>query len=95
MLASLADPPKIKITSEEVENILTFINKKDTTAVEVMVMEDAPEYRPTYLLARGAYDAPADRVTVGLPKAVMPFDSVRYGNDRLGLTNGCLIRKTH
>ncbi|MEY4931567.1 MAG: hypothetical protein RI909_2291, partial [Bacteroidota bacterium] len=36
-LASLADPPKIKITTEEVQNILTFINKRDTTPVEVMV----------------------------------------------------------
>ena len=93
MLASLADPPKIKITSQEVENILTFINKKDTTAVEVMVMEDASNYRPTYLLNRGAYDAPADRVTVGLPEAIMPFDSVKYGNNRLGLAKWLLDKK--
>lgn len=93
MLASLADPPKIKITSQEVENILSFINKKDTAAVEVMVMEDAPRYRPTYLLKRGAYDAPADRVTVGLPEAIMPFDTVKYGNDRLGLVKWLLDEK--
>ena len=93
MLASLADPPKIKITSQEVEDILTFINKRDTAAVEVMVMEDASEYRPTHLLKRGAYDAPADRVTVGLPKAIMPFDSVKYGNDRLGLVKWLLDDK--
>jgi hypothetical protein len=85
MVASLADPPKIQITTEEVDNILSFINKKDTAAVEVMVMQDAPTQRPTYLLKRGAYDAPADRVTVGLPTAIMPFDSVKYGNNRLGL----------
>ena len=85
MLASLADPPKMKITSEEVENILSFINKKDTAAVEVMIMQDAPKYRPTYLLKRGAYDAPGDRVHVGLPKAIMPFDSLKYGNNRLAL----------
>ena len=84
-MASLADPPKMKITSEEVENILSFINKKDTAAVEVMIMQDAPKYRPTYLLKRGAYDAPGDRVHVGLPKAIMPFDSLKYGNNRLAL----------
>ena len=39
-LASLADPPKMKITTEDVNNILTFINKKDTAAVEVMIMQD-------------------------------------------------------
>ena len=85
MVASLADPPKMKITSREVEKILSFINKKDTTAVEVMIMQDAPKYRPTYLLKRGAYDAPGDRVHVGLPKAIMPFDSLKYGNNRLAL----------
>ncbi len=84
-LASLADPPKMKITSADIGEILTFINKKDTAAVEVMVMKDMPVKRPTYLLKRGVYDAPGDRVTVGLPSAIMPFDSVKYGNDRLGL----------
>ncbi|HZB12951.1 MAG TPA: PSD1 and planctomycete cytochrome C domain-containing protein, partial [Chryseolinea sp.] len=84
-VASLADPPKIKITTEEVERILSFINKKDTAAVEVMVMADASVTRPTYLLTRGVYDAPSDRVYVGMPKAVMQFDSLKYGNDRLGL----------
>jgi hypothetical protein len=85
MVASLADPPKMKITSKEVENILSFINKKDTAAVEVMIMQDAPTQRPTYLLKRGVYDAPGDRVHVGLPKAIMPFDSLKYGNNRLAL----------
>jgi hypothetical protein len=85
MLASLADPPKMKITTEEVNNILKFINKTDTAAVEVMIMEDAAVNRPTYLLKRGVYDAPSDRVYVGLPNAIMPFDSMKYGNDRLGL----------
>ena len=93
MLASLADPPKMKITSDEVEEILSFINKKDTAAVEVMIMQDAPVYRSTYLLKRGAYDAPADRVNVGLPEAIMPFDSVKYGNNRLGLAKWLVDRK--
>lgn len=86
-LASLADPPKIKITTEDISNILTFINKKDTAAVEVMVMKDAPTKRPTHILKRGVYDAPGDRVEIGLPSAIMPFDSVRYGNNRLGLAH--------
>jgi hypothetical protein len=64
---------------------LTFINKPDTAAVEVMVMQDAPTKRPTHLLKRGVYDAPGDRVTVGLPSAILPYDSIQYGNNRLGL----------
>ncbi len=74
-LASLADPPKMKITSSDIEKILTFINKKDTAAVEVMVMKDMPRKRPTFVLKRGVYDAPGDRVAVGLPKSIMPFDT--------------------
>lgn len=92
-LASLADPPNMKITTEDVQKILTFINKEDTAAVEVMVMQDMPARRPTYLLKRGAYDAPGDRVNIGLPTAVMPFDSVKYGNNRLGLVNWLIDKK--
>ena len=44
-LASLADPPNMKITSEEVKNVLQFINKKDTAAVAVMIMKDSSEVR--------------------------------------------------
>ncbi len=84
-LASLADPPNIKVTSEDVSKILSFINKKDTAAVPVMVMQDLPKPRATYLLKRGLYDAYGDRVHVGLPNAIMPFDSVKFGNNRLGL----------
>jgi hypothetical protein len=86
-LASLADPPNMKITTEDINKILTFINKEDTAAVEVMIMEDMPSKRPTHLLKRGVYDAPGDRVDIGLPAAVMPFDSAKYGNNRLGLAN--------
>ena len=84
-LASLADPPKIKFTTEEVNKIYTFINKKDTAAVEVMVMADTLIRRPTYILKRGAYDAHGEVVTVDLPPAILPFDSIAYGNNRLGL----------
>lgn len=92
-LASLADPPKIKITSEEVENILTFINKKDTTPVEVMVMKDTTWKRPTYVLVRGNYDAHGEVVDVGLPNAILPFDSSTFGNNRLALAKWLLHEK--
>lgn len=84
-LASLADPPKIKITSDEVSKIFSYINKKDTAAVEVMVMKDSSRRRPTFVLKRGAYDAHGDEVTFDLPSAILPFDSVKFGNNRLGL----------
>ncbi len=84
-LASLADPPKIEITSKEIKEILTFINKRDTAPVSVMVMKDSSWRRPTYVLKRGAYDAHGETVSIGLPEAILPFDSLKYGNNRLGL----------
>lgn len=84
-LASLADPPKIKFTTREIQDIYSFINKRDTTAVEVMVMKDSSRIRPTYILKRGVYDAHGDQVSFDLPEAILPFDSARYGNNRLGL----------
>jgi hypothetical protein len=92
-LASLADPPKIKITSAEVNNILSFINKKDTASVEVMVMEDQRVKRKTHLLKRGVYDAPGDVVGIGLPKAILPYDSLKFGNNRLGLARWLVDKK--
>jgi hypothetical protein len=84
-LASLADPPKIKITTEEIQDYLNFINKKDTTPVEVMVMKDSSWRRPTFVLVRGNYDAHGEQVDIGLPNTIFPFDSSRYGNNRLAL----------
>ncbi|MEO5977587.1 MAG: PSD1 and planctomycete cytochrome C domain-containing protein [Chryseolinea sp.] len=92
-LASLADPPNMKISSEDVEKVLTFINKKDTATVPVMVMKDMPLKRETHVLKRGVYDAPGDRVEPGLPSSIMPFDSVEYGGNRLGLAKWLVDKK--
>ena len=84
-LASLADPPKIVITDDDVKNLLTFINKKEKEPVPVMVMKDSSVVRPTYLLVRGAYDAPGEEVPIQVPQAIYPFDSTRLSKNRLGL----------
>ncbi|HSF45618.1 MAG TPA: PSD1 and planctomycete cytochrome C domain-containing protein [Chitinophagaceae bacterium] len=84
-LASLGDPPNIKITTKQVDSVLTFINKKDTGAVTVMVMKDTAARRVTRVLKRGAYDQPADTVNFALPAAILPFDSTKFQTNRLGL----------
>jgi hypothetical protein len=84
-LASLGDPPNIKITTKQVDSVLTFINKKDTAAVTVMVMKDTSARRVTRVLKRGAYDQPADTVSFAAPAAILPFDSAKYKTNRLGL----------
>ena len=40
-LASPGDPPIMKISTEDVNTVLNFINKKDTGAVTVMIMQDS------------------------------------------------------
>lgn len=84
-LASLADPPNMQITTEDVQSILKFVNKRDTAAVPVMIMKDLDKRRPTYVLKRGVYDAPGDRVVPGLPSVILNFDTLKFGADRLGL----------
>jgi hypothetical protein len=88
-----ADPPRMKITSEEVAKILTFINKKDTAVVKVMVMKDSSLFRPTHILVRGAYDAKGEVVGFGTPNAILDFDTARFSKNRLGLAKWLLDEK--
>ena len=92
-VASLGDPPNMKITSKEVDSVLQFIHKTDTAAVTVMIMKDTVKRRATRLLKRGAYDQPADTVVFNTPKAVLPFDSNQYPNNRLGLARWLFSKK--
>ena len=55
-----------------------------TALPEVMVMRDLPAPRPTFVLARGAYDAPTVPVGPGTPRAILPFPE-RLPKNRLGL----------
>jgi hypothetical protein len=50
----------------------------------VMVMADMPEPRPTFLLTRGSYEKPAEKVTADVPGVLPPLASGAAQN-RLGL----------
>lgn len=52
----------------------------------VMVMEEYPEPKDTFLLIRGAYDRPGEKVSRGVPAALPALPAVAT-NDRLGLAN--------
>ncbi|MCH2376464.1 MAG: DUF1553 domain-containing protein, partial [Planctomycetes bacterium] len=67
----------LKTTREERSKT---VNKID----EIMVMRELPDPRPTFLLKRGAYDAPAERVEPRTPEALTPLLSEQPAN-RLGL----------
>jgi hypothetical protein len=51
---------------------------------EIMVMRDMPEPRVAHMLARGAYDAPAEAVEPDTPESIMPF-AAELPRNRLGL----------
>jgi hypothetical protein len=84
----------MQITNEDVEKILTFINKKDKDPVPVMIMKDSSKVRPTYLLKRGAYDSPGEKVDFTIPAAIFPFDTTAFSKNRLGLAKW-LTDKNH
>ena len=50
----------------------------------VMIMEEMETPRTTYVLARGAYDAPTDSIGPGTPAKILPFPET-YPKNRLGL----------
>ncbi len=88
--ASFADPPNMSISDSDVKQYLQFINKKDTTPVEVMIMKDSIGLRNTYVLDRGNYDAPTDSVGFGTPEDIMLFDTAQFETNRLGLAQWLL-----
>ena len=80
-----AKTPILTLTDAEVKNILTFINKPDTGAVTVSVMDELDTARTTYILNRGAYDKHGEIVQPAALAAVLPFDTFIYPRNRLGL----------
>jgi hypothetical protein len=57
----------------------------------VMVMEDAVPPKPTFVLERGAYDRPGERVEAGTPASLPPLDPAGPAN-RLALAKWLVSR---
>lgn len=78
--------PFVELSAEEIEEQLKFINNVDTMeSIPLLIMEEMEEPRPTFVLNRGAYDQPRDRVFPNTPKSVLEFDE-DYPKNRLGLS---------
>lgn len=78
-----ADPPFISITNKETKDILSFVKLEEDQSVKVMVMNDSMS-RETFVLNRGNYDDPAEKVSPGTPESILPFPESLPKN-RLGL----------
>ena len=59
---------------------------------EIMTMQELPQPRPTFLLKRGAYDAPGDPVQPDTPSSVLAFPADQPRN-RLGLGRWMIDRQ--
>ncbi|MFZ4260439.1 PSD1 and planctomycete cytochrome C domain-containing protein [Sphingobacterium sp. HJSM2_6] len=78
--------PRLTVTQEDIKGILNFINQQpDEGDVTISVMGERDSIRPTFVLDRGLYDSPKERVYPQTPQAVLPFDSTKYASNRLGL----------
>jgi len=81
--------PNISITQTEINGILNFVNNKTVgpkDTVKVMVMSD-DQPRKTFVLERGVYDAPTKvEVHPDAPAVILPYDTTKYGTNRLGLS---------
>ena len=59
---------------------------------EIMTMQELPQRRPTFLLKRGAYDAPGDPVQPDTPASILSFPADQPRN-RLGLARWMIDRQ--
>jgi hypothetical protein len=80
-----AKNPILTLTNEELQSTLSFINREDTSSLYVSVMGELDTIRPTYVLNRGVYDHPTERVQPMALPVVMKYDTVQLPRNRLGL----------
>jgi hypothetical protein len=93
--SSAVDPDARRAAAALTEARQRVVAAEDA-AMEIAVMEEMPEPRPTYVLQRGRYDAPkpdANRVGRDTPVGIAPFPP-GLRRDRLGLAQW-LTRPEH
>lgn len=73
-----------RAVQRELQNLRDTENKISSEVREIMVMKEMPGHRrPTFVLTRGRFDAPAARVEPDMPASVLPFPK-EYPRNRLG-----------
>ena len=75
--------PQIQRASDELKVTRTALADSVESIKELMVMQEMPERRKTYVLDRGSYDAPAEEVFPNTPASILAFPKsfprTRYG----------------
>ena len=71
--------PYLSLTQDDIEGVLAFVNAPENTAdqkaktIDVMVMKEMSAPRDTYILNRGVYNQPTEKVLPGTPDRVLEF----------------------
>jgi hypothetical protein len=76
--------PSCRTAFGELQKLREAENQLIDDVPEIMVMKEVPQHRPTFVLKRGAYDAPGEPVQPGTPEKIFPFPRSLPQN-RLGL----------
>ena len=83
MFLETGAPEDVRKTTASLQNLVLDRESLERTFPTVMVMAELPVRRDTFLLIRGAYDKPGDKVEPGVP-AVLPPLPKSAPNNRLG-----------
>ncbi|NRB64644.1 MAG: DUF1553 domain-containing protein [Saprospiraceae bacterium] len=84
---AFAPRPHITLTAEQINEVVTFIKNRDSLPqIELMVMREMEEPRPSHILKRGQYNLPGDLVLPAPPQAILPMEG-RAENTRLDLAD--------
>lgn len=70
---------------EELQRLRAERNEVIEGIPEIMIMDELAEKRKTYILDRGAYDAPTEEVNQGTPESILTFPD-NLPKNRLGLS---------
>ena len=76
-------PEDVRATTASLQNLLLEREAMQRTFPTVMVMKERPQRRDTFLLLRGAYDKPGEKVEPGVPAVLPPLPKGAPDN-RLG-----------
>jgi len=87
-----APPPAARQLWEKLRELKRRKPQLEAEFPTLMVMQELPEPRPTRLLRRGSYDAPAERVERAIP-AALPLMPPKFPNNRLGLAKWLVSRE--
>jgi hypothetical protein len=88
-----AKMPLLQFSNGEVDSILRFINKRDTGLLTVSVMSEQDTPRTTWVLQRGAYDKHGEVVRAAALETILPFDTLVYPRNRLGLAQWTVTKE--